>query len=68
MIQQQAGANSFENFAISPDVKGATTDAMVEHLDNHGDLVDRFLSDEEFGRAAFEMMMKVVYQGLRKAS
>ena len=66
VVQQQAAANSFENFSISPAVKGAATDAMVEHLDNHGELVDKFLGDEEFGRAAFAMMMKVVYEGLRK--
>lgn len=68
VVQQQAGANTFENFSISPDVKGAATDAMVEHLDKHGELVDKFLGDQSFGREAFAMMMKVVYERLREAA
>jgi len=67
VVQQQAGANNFENFSISPDVKGAATGAMLAHLDSHGDLVDKFLGDEAFGKAALKMMLKVVYEGLQKA-
>jgi type I restriction enzyme R subunit len=67
LLKQRAEANTLENFSIASDVKSATTDAMVEHHENHGAMVEKFLDDGEFQATLYKALMRVVYQALRKA-
>lgn len=65
-VQQQAAANNFESFSISPIVKNALESAMLQHLENHGELVDKFFSDREFYELAFPLLVREIYEGLRR--
>jgi type I restriction enzyme R subunit len=66
LMKQRADANSLENFSIASDVKSAATDAMVEHHDRHGELVEKFLDDREFQAAVYKALMNAVYGALRQ--
>lgn len=67
LMKRRAEANTLENFSIASDVRSAATDAMVEHHDRHGVLVEKFLDDSEFQAAVYKALMNVVYGALRKA-
>jgi type I restriction enzyme R subunit len=62
-IRLKAGANTFDNFALS--VKDKILDAMIDRMDENAEIVARCMNDPEFQQAAFRELAKRIYESAR---
>jgi len=62
-VLQKAGANAFDNFALS--IREKVLDLMIERMDENAGIVARFMNEPEFQVVAFREMAKKIYDGAR---
>ncbi|MCG3190808.1 MAG: DEAD/DEAH box helicase family protein [Thermoanaerobaculia bacterium] len=62
-VLQKAGANAFDNFALS--IKEKVLDLMIERMDENAGIVARFMNEPEFQSLAFRELAKKIYEGAR---
>ena len=64
-IRQKAKVNDFGNFVHG--FMPAIENAMIDRMENNGDIVARYLDDPEFKRLLGDYMARQVYDGVRAA-
>jgi type I restriction enzyme R subunit len=62
-VLQKAGANAFDNFALS--IREKVLDLMIERMDDNAGIVARFMNEPEFQSIAFRELAKKIYDGAR---
>ncbi len=65
-VLQKAGANAFDNFALS--IREKVLDLMIERMDDNAGIVARFMNEPEFQNIAFRELAKKIYDGARTRS
>jgi type I restriction enzyme R subunit len=67
-LQQQAVSNSKEQFASSPDLAKAHTDAIIEALDAHQIMSTQALNNPDLQRRMLELLLGSfgLWEGLRE--
>lgn len=63
VLEQQAAANTREQFASSPDFKDAMINAALEGSENHQDMVRQLLEKKEIQSRLIDMLADLVYAG-----
>jgi type I restriction enzyme R subunit len=66
-VKKRAVANTFDNFS-SGWLKKKISDAVVDRMSKNGEIATRYLNDPEFENAAFEAVVKRIYDELRKGA
>jgi type I restriction enzyme, R subunit len=62
-VLQKAGANAFDNFALS--IREKVLDLMIERMDENAGIVAKFMNEPEFQNIAFRELAKKIYEGAR---
>ena len=62
-VLQKAGANAFDNFALS--IREKVLDLMIERMDENAGIVARFMNEPEFQNIAFRELAKKIYEEAR---
>ncbi len=70
MLQQQARSNSREQFANSPDLSRALTDAIIDALDAHTAMSSQALNSTDVQRGLKDILLNhtELYEGLREGA
>ncbi len=64
-VLQKAGANAFDNFALS--IREKVLDLMIERMDENAGIVARFMNEPEFQNVAFRELARKIYEEARSA-
>jgi len=62
-VQLKAGANAFDNFALS--IKEKVLDLMIERMDENAGIVSRFMNEPDFQQVAFRELARKIYEQAR---
>ncbi|HVY45467.1 MAG TPA: hypothetical protein VHB21_06285 [Minicystis sp.] len=65
-IVQQASANELDNFELA--ARSRVLSLMADRLEDNGQIVTRILNDEEFRRVSLELVIRRIYDELRRPS
>jgi type I restriction enzyme R subunit len=63
-VVKRAHANVLDNFALS--MKGKVEGLMIDRMDQNQEIVTRYLNDPEFQSVAFGLIVKRIYDEIRK--
>jgi type I restriction enzyme R subunit len=58
-VLQKAGANAFDNFALS--IREKVLDLMIERMDENAGIVARFMNEPDFQNVAFRELARKIY-------
>jgi type I restriction enzyme R subunit len=64
-VQARAKANTFENFSIS--IRDKIEGMMIDRIDRNGDIVTKFLNEEDFKKVLSELLARRLYDEIRDA-
>ena len=62
-LEQQAAVNSFQQFAVSPDLTPVVHDAVLESLDKHKAMAYQLLSNPRIMQGMISMLAEGMYKG-----
>jgi type I restriction enzyme R subunit len=66
MLEQQAAANSKQQFGASPDYKAAMMESVVDGLDKYQEMAKQVLNSSRVQDGLSEILLEIVYAGFAK--
>jgi type I restriction enzyme R subunit len=64
-VVQRAKANAFDNFALA--MRAKVESLMVDRMEQNEEIVTRYLNDPDFQTQAFGLLVKRIYEEVRRA-